>query len=606
MQTPARARLTRPFRCPALAFAAAILAGCGGDSSSPEPVTSELPEADAPAPPAFATTARTAETHMVSAAHPVAARIGQRVLKDGGSAVDAAVAVQAALNLVEPQSSGVGGGAFMVHYDAETGELTAYDGRETAPQAATPRLFLESDGAPMGFWDAVIGGRAVGVPGVVRMLHLAHRDHGATAWRKLFQPAIAKAREGFRVPPRLHKLIARDESLRADPEARAYFFTDDGDALPVGHRLKNPALAETLTAIAKRGPTAFYEGPIAEAIVAEVREHPTNPGKLTTADLAAYEAKRRDPVCAAYRGHDVCGMPPPTSGGTTVGQILGILNNFDLGDDGPMAPDAAHLIAEASRLAFADRNRFLADTDFVDVPLDRLLDPDYLARRAERIRMNRSLGTAEPGLPSQQARVPDGAGGRSTTHFSIVDAEGDVVAMTSSVEQAFGSHQMVRGFMLNNQLTDFSFRPRVDGRPVANRVQPGKRPRSSMAPTIVMGPAGQPRHALGSPGGSRIIGYTALRVIGLLDWDLDMQQAINLPNLTNRNGATTLEAPWRQPFNRDLVDVTADTLTAELNNRGHAVERSEMTSGLHGITIRPDGTLAGGADTRREGMVLGE
>jgi len=605
MQTPSRAGLTRRIVRPAI-LVAAMLAGCSSGNETPDPVTGELPEADAPAPPEFATTAHTAQTHMVAVAHPVAARIGHRVLQNGGTAVDAAVAVQAALTLVEPQSSGIGGGAFMVHYDAETSELTAYDGRETAPKAATLRLFLKPDGEPMGFWDAVIGGRAVGVPGVVRMLHLAHGDHGATPWRELFQPAIAKAREGFRVTPRLHKLIARDDSLRGDPEARDYFFTADGDALPVGKRRKNPALAETLTAIAEQGPRAFYDGPIAQAIVAEVRGHPTNPGKMTAADLATYEAKRRTPVCVTYRDHDVCGMPPPTSGGATVGQILGILNGFDLGRYDPMAPAAVHLIAEASRLAFADRNRFLADTDFVDVPLDRLLDQKYLARRADKIRMDRSLGKAEPGLPSDRAGLADGMGGRSTTHFSIVDAEGNVVSLTSSVEQAFGSHQMVRGFMLNNQLTDFSFTPRADGRLVANRVQPGKRPRSSMSPTIVMGPDGEPRHALGSPGGSRIIGYTALRVIGLLDWDLDMQQAINLPNMTNRNGETTLENPWRQPFNRDLVDVRADALASDLEARGHTVDRDGMTSGLHGITIRPDGTLAGGADPRREGMVLGE
>ena len=615
MQTAARARLiSRAARAAALLAAAAVVLIAGGCGRAPAPAASEppeLPEAEAPAPPSFATRARTAERFMVSAAHPVAARIGRDVLAAGGSAVDAAVAVQAALTLVEPQSSGIGGGAFMLHWDADGGaanggKLRAYDGRETAPAAATERLFLRDDGTPMGFRDAVIGGRAVGVPGVLRMLERAHAAHGRTPWAELFTPAIERAREGFRVTPRLHKLIRGDESLRADPAARAYFYTDAGKPLPVGHRLRNPALAETLETVARHGASAFYDGAIARAIVRTVRRHPSNPGKLTRDDLSRYEARVRAPVCAPYRDHRVCGMPPPTSGGTTVAQILGMLRGFDMGAHAPMAPAAVHRIAEVSRLAFADRNRFIADPAFAEVPVARLLDADYLARRAGRIRDGRSLGTAEPGLSAEAAAVPDGAGGRSTTHFSIVDAEGNVVAMTSSVEQAFGSHLMVRGFMLNNQLTDFSFRPRMDGRPVANRVAPGKRPRSSMAPTIVLGPSGAPRHALGSPGGSRIIGYTALRVIGLLDWDLDMQQAINLPNVTNRNGPTTLETPWRTAYNRDRVATPAAALAKALEARGHRVERARMTSGVHGITIRSDGTLAGGADPRREGMVLGD
>lgn len=608
MQTPSRhgRRHVTAFRrglVPALALAAAACASDGGDSA---PTAAELPDADAPRPPSFATEPRTAGSYMVVAAHPVATRIGREILADGGSAVDAAVGVQAALTLVEPQSSGIGGGAFMLHYDAQTSRLSAYDGRETAPSAATPRRFLKPDGTPMDFWDAVIGGRAVGTPGVVRMLGKAHAAHGETPWRKVLQPAIRKARAGFRVTPRLHKLISNDDFLRADASARAYFFTEGGKPLPVGTRLKNPALAGTLSRIAAEGPAAFYEGPIARAIVAEVRGHDDNPGKLALSDLASYEAKRRRPVCQPYREHRVCGMPPPTSGGVTVAQILGILSNFDMGRYAPMSPDAIHLLAEASRLAFADRNRFLADPAFVDIPLDRLLAPDYLARRARRIDMDASLGAARPGLPAQAARMPDQDGGRSTTHFSIVDAEGNVVSMTSSVEQAFGSHIMVRGFMLNNQLTDFSFRPRVDGRPVANRVAPGKRPRSSMSPTIVLDAEGRPRHALGSPGGSRIIGYVAQRLVALIDWNLDMQAAINLPNVTNRNGKTTLEKPWRTAYNANILPIGAEALARDLRQRGHDVARGSMTSGLHGITLRPDRTLAGGADPRREGRVLGE
>ena len=603
MQAAARARLIPRRALFALTFFAA---GCSQTPTPPAPGAPDLPESDAPAPPSFRTDARTAETYMVSAAHPVAARIGERILADGGSAVDAAVAVQAALTLVEPQSSGIGGGAFMLHYAADTGEVRAYDGRETAPAAVTPELFLKPDGSPMGFREAVGGGRAVGVPGVLRMLERAHDAHGRTPWRALFRPAIDRARDGFRVTPRLHRLIKGDAALRADPAAREHFFTESGEPLPVGHRLTNPALADTLQTVARRGAAAFYEGPIAGDIARTVRRHPSNPGKMTRDDLSDYAAKQREPVCVPYREHRVCGMPPPTSGGATVAQILGILSRFDMRATEPMSPRAVHRIAEASRLAFADRNRFLADPDFAQVPLAGLLDPAYLRQRARRIDPDTSLGRAEPGLTGRQAAHRQSAGGRSTTHFSIVDTQGNVVAMTSSVEQAFGAHLMVRGFMLNNQLTDFSFRPRSDGRPVANRVEPGKRPRSSMAPTIVLGPEGAARHALGSPGGSRIIGYTALRVIGLLDWGLDMQQAINLPNMTNRNGPTTLEKPWHAPYNRNTVATTAAGLAGELERRGHTVERARMTSGVHGITIRPDGTLAGGADPRREGMVLGK
>jgi len=537
----------------------------------------------------------TAEDFMVAAAHPLAARAGQRVLADGGSAVDAAIAVQALLTLVEPQSSGLGGGAFLMHYDADSGRVTAYDGRETAPAAAAPDLFLTSDGAPMDFWDAVIGGRAVGVPGVLRMLALAHADHGRRAWAALFQPAIQRARDGFAVTPRLHRLIAGDDALRRDPAARAHFFTEEGRPLPVGHRLRNPALADTLHRVAEDGADAFYEGPIARDIVAKVRGHPTNAGRLTTADLAAYRAKRRAPLCRPYRGRRVCGMPPPTSGGATTLQILGILSAFDLGARSPLSAEAVHLLAEASRLAFADRNRYLADSDFVAVPLGRLLDRDYLHRRARRIDLSRSLGKARPGLPDDRhAVLPDQPGGRSTSHVAIVDAEGNAVSMTSSIEQAFGAHLMVRGFLLNNQLTDFAFRPRIENRPVANRVQPGKRPRSSMSPTLVLGPEGNFRLAIGSPGGSRIIGYVAQRLVATLDWGLDVQRAIDLPNLVNRNGPTELE---EHPALRALAPA--------LRARGHRLRFGRMTSGLHGIARQPDGLLVGGADPRREGVVLG-
>jgi gamma-glutamyltranspeptidase/glutathione hydrolase len=446
----------------------------------------------------------------------------------------------------------------------------------------------------MGFWEAVVGGRSVGVPGVVAMLETAHERHGELPWARLFEPAIRLAREGFRVTPRLHGLIARDRFLTTFAPARDYFYTERGQPLPVGHLLENPAYADTLRLIADRGAAAFYEGPIARDIVATVRGAGTSPGKLTLADFRAYEAKVREPLCRPYRNATVCGHPPPTSGGATTLQILGILENFDLSAMAPLSADSAHLLAEASRLAFADRNRFLADADFVDVPLDRLLDPDYLAERAAKISMDESLGEAAPGFERDLAGMPDQPGGRSTSHFSIVDADGNAVSVTSSVEQAFGSRLVVRGFVLNNQLTDFSFLPEADGKPVANRVQPGKRPRSSMSPTIVTDAAGEFRLAVGSPGGSRIIGYTTLRVLAVLDWGLDVQAAVELPNVVNRNGPTGLEA-----------DSRAESLAGPLKGRGHAVEVEAMTSGLHAIERR-DGRLYGGADPRREGVALGD
>jgi gamma-glutamyltranspeptidase/glutathione hydrolase len=536
----------------------------------------------------------TAERQMVAAAHPLAARAGRETLRAGGSAIDAAVATQLVLGLVEPQSSGIGGGAFLLRYDQASGEVAAFDGRETAPMAATQALFLQDDGTPMGFWDAVVGGRSVGVPGTLAMLEKAHARHGKLPWARLFEPAIQLAREGFEVTPRLHELIARDRFLKTYGPARDYFYTQAGEPLPVGHLLKNPAYARTLETVAEKGARAFYEGPIARDIVRTVQGAEGNPGKLSRRDMARYEAKIRPALCRAYREHTVCGHPPPTSGGATVLQILGILENFDLPATRPMGVEAVHLLAEASRLAFADRNRFLADSDFVDVPLDRLLADDYLAQRARLIDRDQSLGTAEPGFARDLAAMPDQPGGRSTSHYAIVDADGNAVSSTASVEQAFGSRLMVRGFVLNNQLTDFSFVPERDGRPVANRVEPGKRPRSSMAPTIVTDADGGFRLAVGSPGGSRIIGYTALRVLAVLDWGLDVQAAVELPNVVNRNGPTTLEQ-----------GTDAQALAVPLRARGHAIEVEAMTSGLHAIERR-DGQLFGGADPRREGVAVGD
>lgn len=531
---------------------------------------------------------------MVAAAHPLAAEAGRDILRQGGSAVDAAIATQLVLGLVEPQSSGIGGGAFLLHYDDASRKVVAYDGRETAPAAASGDQFLRPDGTPMEFYEAVVGGLSVGVPGVLRMLEVAHDDHGRLPWNELFQPAIRLAEAGFAITPRLHKLVAEDEYLKRFPESRAYFYRADDSAKPVGTILRNPAYAETLRAVAEGGADAFYEGPIADDIAARVQSAEGNPGRLTTEDLAGYQAKRREALCRPYRTlHRVCGMPPPTSGGATVLMTLGMLQSFDLAALGPRSPEAWHLIAEASRLAFADRNAYLADRDFVDVPLDELLDPTYLRRRAALIDRDETLEAPAPGLQTgaafplvAQFEPP------STSHLSIVDGHGNAVSMTTSVENAFGSRLMARGFILNNQLTDFSFRPEVDGKPVANRVEPGKRPRSSMSPTIVLDSQDNLRLAVGSPGGARIIGYVEKALIATLDWGLSMQQAIELPNVVAPGGATDLEE-----------GTAAEALAEPLRALGHEVSIRELTSGLHGIEATPEG-LGGGADPRREGVVL--
>lgn len=532
---------------------------------------------------------------MVAAAHPLAAEAGMKMLALGGSAVDAAIAIQAMLTLVEPQSSGIGGGAFMLHMDSATGEVTAFDGRETAPKAVTEDLFLDAEGKPLGFFEAVVGGRAVGVPGVLRMLELAHGKHGLLRWADLFTPAIEAATHGFAITPRLHYLLARDTFLQQS-EVAGRFYYRDGEPLPVGYQLRNSALARSLADIAWNGAEALYRGPMAAAIVAAVQGHPTNSGVITQGDMARYKAKQRRAICTPYRSYRVCGMPPPTSGGVTVAQILGQLYHLPIADAAPGSARAIHLISEAERRAYADRGLFLADSDFVDVPVDALLRPAYLKRRAATIDPERSNGPVEPGNPLDHTwNFQSGAdlSQPSTTHFTVIDRAGDVVSMTSSVENAFGSRLMVGGFLLNNQLTDFSFRPSDgDGRPVANRVEPGKRPRSSMSPTIVLNGDGSLRLAIGSPGGSRIIGYVAKTIVAVLDWGLDVQAAIDLPHHTNRNGDTDLE----------LGTAIADRM-GELTAMGHSIRLRTLNSGLHGIE-QVDGVLRGGADPRREGVVL--
>ena len=535
-----------------------------------------------------------ASRHMIAAANPLAAEAGREVLRAGGSAVDAAIAAQLVLNLVEPQSSGIGGGGFLLHYAGDGGAMVAYDGRETAPAAATPDLFMQADGTPMAFWDAVVGGRSVGVPGLLRMLEMAHRDHGKLPWARLFEPAIRLADAGFAISPRLHALVARDRFLRGTPDAASYFYAADGRPKAVGTPLENPAFAETLRAVAASGADAFYQGTIARDLVAAVAAVPGNPGLLSLQDMADYRAKRRAVICAPYRAWRVCGMPPPTSGGVTLLQILGMLEPFDLAGLDPASAEAVHLVAEASRLAFADRGRYLADADFVAVPVAELLDRAYLRRRAGTIRRDRTIEEAAPGLDERQASMPPQAEPPSTTHLAVVDGEGNAVSMTSSIENAFGSRLMVRGFLLNNQLTDFSFRPEVEGRPVANRVEAGKRPRSSMAPTLVLGPDSRLLLAVGSPGGSSIIGYVAKTLVAALDWQLDLQAAVNLPHFVNRNGPTDLER-----------GTAAMALVRDLEALGHTLRFREMTSGLHAIRIAPQG-LEGAADPRREGVALGD
>jgi len=537
-----------------------------------------------------------AERWMIVTAHPLATDAGQAILSAGGSAVDAAIAAQMVLNLVEPQSSGIGGGAFGLHFDAASGDIDAFDGRETAPAAVDETLFLNAEGEPLGFWDAVIGGRSVGVPGLLRMLELAHSRHGRLPWAGLFQPAIELAETGFEVSPRMATSIAEARELDRYPAARAYFFDDAGEPLAAGTHLRNPALAETLRAIAAGGADAFHHGPIAEAIVDTVRSADP-PGRLDARDLADYQAQVRVPVCVPYRAREVCGMGPPSSGGVAVAQILGLLEHFDP-TALPALIDRVHLFAEAARLAFADRDLYLADSDFVAVPVRGLLEPAYLTHRAQRIQRHRASPDPGPGNPrwrEAELRAPDRARTESgTTHLSVVDADGNALSMTSSIEMGFGSRLFVGGFLLNNQLTDFSFRPERDGRPVANRVEAGKRPRSSMAPTLVLDANGRPELVIGSPGGSRIIPYVARVLVSVLDHGLAVNEAIGSAHYGNRDGPTELEAGHTEPG-----------LRMGLEERGHEVVEVEMVSGVHAIH-RVDGGLHAGVDPRREGAAAGE
>ncbi len=545
-----------------------------------------------------------ARRHMVAAANPHAARAGLEILRAGGSAVDAAVAMAVMLTLVEPQSSGIGGGMFMLHFKADGAELSAYDGRETAPAAAAPDMFLDANNKPLAFYDAVVGGLSVGVPGELRALELAHRHHGKLPWKRLFAPAIALARKGFAVSPRLHKLVVADKHLATMAGARAYFYRADGSAKPVGTILKNPQLAQVLQTVADGGADAFYQGAIAKRIVAAVSAA-RNPGRLSEADMAGYQAALRKPVCRDYRKRwRLCGMPPPTSGGITTLQIMGILSHFDMAALQPRSAQAIHLFAEAGRLAYADRGRYVADPAFVKVPVDALLDASYLQQRAKLVDPVRAMGKASAGQLEVAKNSSQWAAGHaielpSTSHLVAVDEAGNSVSMTASIENAFGSRLMVDGFLLNNQLTDFSFVAQQHGRAVANSVEPGKRPRSSMAPMVVLSADG--KHlvmAVGSPGGSRIIAYVARTLVAVLDHQLDIQTAIDSPNIVNRNGATEIE---QMPATADW----AKRIGAELLTRGHEVKIGDLNSGLHAI-LRRGAIYYGGADPRREGVALGD
>ncbi len=551
----------------------------------------------------------TAKKFMVAAANPHAVNAGYQILKRGGSAVDAAIATQMVLTLCEPQSSGIGGGAFMLHFDGKG--VQAYDGRETAPAEVDPKLFLNPDGTPLKRYAAIVGGRSVGVPGVLRMLELAHKEQGKLPWASLFEPAIKLAEEGFVVSPRLFKLLQDDPFLKQDPQAAAYYYDEHGKPRPPGYLLKNPVLAITLRSLAKEGAKAMYQGKIAQNMVAKVRNHASNPGSLSLADIEKYQAKKREAICTDYRQYTVCGMPPPSSGGIAVAQVLGILQHSNIASlkpvNGMPSVEALHLITEAERLAYADRDHYAGDTDFVPLPgrgVAALVDPQYLAKRASLLG-DKSIGTAKAGNPpfapevklswgkDQSPELP------STSHFSIVDSEGHAVAMTTTIEDGFGARMMVDGFLLNNQLTDFSFVPQDETGPIANRVQAGKRPRSSMSPTLVFDKNSKKLQlAVGSPGGPAIIMFVTKVLVGVLDWNLTTQQAIAMPNFGSRNGPTILESGFFTPE-------TIDALKA----KGHTVIEYPMTSGLHGIQRREskgESVWVGGADPRREGVVMGD
>jgi gamma-glutamyltranspeptidase/glutathione hydrolase len=554
---------------------------------------------------------------MVAAANPLASRAGVEILEAGGSAIDAAIAIQAMLGLVEPQSSGLGGGAFMVVYDPKTAKVWSYNGREKAPSAASPDMFLDPQTKqPIPYRNGIASGVSTGVPGVITMLQKAHQDYGLLDWGVQFEPAIKTAENGFKVSPRMANITARmgGFALNKDKNAKDYFFLDDGNkTIPVGFLRDNPQYANTLRALQKN-PRALLEGPIAQEIL-RVTHRPPFPGSLTLDDMKNYQAKKTEALCSTYRSNIICGAQPPSSGPVAVQSILGVLENFDMKKLG-MTSEGWHIFSEASFLAYADRDKYIGDPDFIAVDADSLIDKEYLRSRADLIRNDIAMKNVTAGNPNALVRGKDSTPDNpSTSHFTVVDKDGLVVSMTTTVEAAFGSQRMAAGFILNNQLTDFSFQPRdSDGLLVANAVGPNKRPRSSMAPVIVFNPEGEFLFTSGSPGGSSIIAYTAKTIVGILDWGLSPQDAIELPNVIARNGRVAVEAKGLKDEISGEIDRGSpaeefglpESLIKGLESRGHKVRRSKGEfSGIHIIYRDEDGTLIGGADPRREGVALG-
>lgn len=526
----------------------------------------------------------------VAAANPLAVEAGLEVLAAGGSAIDAAVAIQAMLGLVEPQNSGLGGGAFLLHYDTLAGRITAFDGRESAPAAAKPDLFLGENGEPLSYRDAVLSGRSTGAPGAIAMLGEAHARHGKLSWARLFDPAIRAAREGFAVPKRLARFAGGDFPQASQPDVRALFSRADGTPVQAGDFIRNPAYAESLRRIATQGPRALLEPPLADAIVRRVGMAP-RPGAMTLADLAAYRPRISEPLCGAFLVYIVC-VPPPPSSGVSLLQMLAILDRTDIAERGPEDPQAWFLFAMASRLMYADRDRYVADPAFVQVPVDELLGAEYVGRRAASIGARAGPAPEAGDLATIQRGADTTKEAAGTSHLVVVDRAGNVVSMTTTVESLFGSGRAVGGFMLNNQLTDFAFEPESGGAPVANAVAPGKRPRSSMSPVIVKNREGRVIAALGSPGGTAILGYNAKTLVGLLAWELPLKDAIELPNLIARGENYFGEA---SKFPPSVLDGLAARGVTVKSGRGEE-------SGLHGVVLRADGTAEGAADSRREGV----
>lgn len=571
--------------------ALALILLLGGCAAAPPPAAPPAP------PPTPVEASLPTGRAMVSAADPRGTAAGIAILRQGGSAVDAAMAVMLSMTVVEPQSSGIGGGGFLLYHDAATRAVTSYDGREKAPAAATPQRFLGADGKPLDYEDARASGLSVGVPGNIRLMEMAHASHGTLPWKALFQPAIALARDGFQVTASLHDAIAeQQEMLKRSPEARALYFTADGAPLPVGATLINPKLAALLTLVAEQGADAFYKGPAAGRLRATVAAAPRHPTTISAADMAQYKAVRRDPVCGPYRGYRICAMGPPSSGATTVLATLRQLERFDLTALGPDDVRSWHLIGDSMRLAYADRARWLGDADFIAVPVSGLMDAGYIAGRSALIMPDRALPVASAGTPPGApplAPLPDPER-HGTTHFVVADAAGNVASMTSTVEDIFGSGLIVDGYVLNNELTDFNFEPESDGLAAANRVQPGKRPRSSMAPTIVFDASGTPIAAIGAAGGPTIIAQVAKSLIAMLDWGMDVQSAIALAEFMGSG---------------DGLRIEQGTATAALADRlramGHKVTVDDFGGKANGIDRAPDGRWRGGVDVRSEGVAQG-